>query len=64
MGVEFERFSVAYLGDDGPLPPALDGIDLLVPDGQTVLLTGPSGCGKTTALRSINGLVPASTRRR
>lgn len=58
MGVEFERFSVAYLGDDGPLPPALDGIDLLVPDGQTVLLTGPSGCGKTTALRSINGLVP------
>jgi len=58
MGIEFQQFRVAYLGDDGPLPPALDGIDLLIPDGQTVLLTGPSGCGKTTALRSINGLVP------
>ncbi|RLP06715.1 ABC transporter ATP-binding protein [Propionibacterium australiense] len=58
MGIEFQCLSVAYPGDDGPLPPALDGIDLFIPDGQTVLLTGSSGCGKTTALRCINGLIP------
>lgn len=58
MGIELQGLTVAYPGDEGPLPPALDGVDLTVPDGQTLLLTGPSGCGKTTALRCINGLVP------
>jgi ABC-type Fe3+/spermidine/putrescine transport system ATPase subunit len=39
---------------------ALDGIDLVVPDGQFVTLLGPSGCGKTTLLRAIAGLVEPS----
>ncbi|MDO4803954.1 MAG: ABC transporter ATP-binding protein [Lachnospiraceae bacterium] len=37
---------------------SLSGIDLIIHDGEFVLLTGPSGCGKTTILRLINGLIP------
>jgi thiamine transport system ATP-binding protein len=34
----------------------LDGVDLIVGDGETVGVLGPSGCGKTTLLRAIAGL--------
>jgi thiamine transport system ATP-binding protein len=34
----------------------LDGVDLMVSDGETVGVLGPSGCGKTTLLRAIAGL--------
>jgi len=36
----------------------LDGVDLVVDDGEIVSLTGPSGSGKTTLLRAIAGLDP------
>lgn len=35
---------------------AVDGADLVVPQGTFVCLLGPSGCGKTTLLRMIAGL--------
>lgn len=34
----------------------LDGIDLTVNKGETVVIVGPSGCGKSTLLRCINAL--------
>jgi len=35
---------------------AVDGIDLLVRQGEFLVLVGPSGCGKTTLLRMLAGL--------
>ncbi len=34
----------------------IPGIDLLIADGEFVVLVGPSGCGKSTLLRMIAGL--------
>ncbi|MBZ9848145.1 ABC transporter ATP-binding protein [Mesorhizobium sp. CA14] len=35
---------------------AIDQLNLLVEDGEFLILVGPSGCGKSTALRMIAGL--------
>ncbi|MCC6610019.1 MAG: ATP-binding cassette domain-containing protein [Burkholderiales bacterium] len=35
---------------------AVDAIDLLVKEGEFLVLLGPSGCGKTTLLRMLAGL--------
>src|ERR1700756_3565875 len=51
--ITFERVTKRY--PDGTV--AVDGLDLEVPAGQTMVLVGPSGCGKTTSLRMINRLV-------
>ena len=36
----------------------LHEINLVIPNGEVVLLCGQSGCGKTTLTRLINGLIP------
>ena len=40
---------------EGPVR-ALDGLNLHVPDGITMVVVGPSGCGKSTLLRVVAGL--------
>lgn len=35
---------------------ALDGVDLTVDQGETVVIMGPSGCGKSTLIRCVNRL--------
>jgi multiple sugar transport system ATP-binding protein len=44
----------------GSGPPAVDGIDLDVAEGEFVALLGPTGCGKTTVLRIVAGLEEAT----
>ena len=39
----------------GAEPPAVDSVDLGIPEGELFALLGPSGCGKTTLLRMIAG---------
>ena len=48
---------VSYTYPDSPYP-AIEGIDLIVPDGEWLLLAGPSGGGKSTLLYVLNGLIP------
>lgn len=48
-------------GVDGASVPALEAIDLEIPDGQFVAVVGPSGCGKSTLLSLVAGLrLPSS----
>jgi multiple sugar transport system ATP-binding protein len=54
--VETRHLSKRFSGHAGEGVHAVDGIDLLVRDGEFMVLLGPSGCGKTTLLRMIGGL--------
>jgi multiple sugar transport system ATP-binding protein len=36
---------------------SIQNLNVMVPDGKTVVILGPSGCGKTTLLRMIAGLI-------
>ena len=36
---------------------AVDGVDLVVPEGSLTAVLGPSGCGKTTLLRLVAGFL-------
>ncbi|KIZ18559.1 ABC transporter ATP-binding protein [Streptomyces natalensis] len=56
--IRFEQVSVTY-GDAAA--PAVQGIDLTVPEGELCLLVGPSGVGKSTLLQAVSGLVPHFT---
>jgi len=47
--------------DRGRTLPALEAIDLEIPDGQFVCIVGPSGSGKSTLLRIMMGLAPPTS---
>src|SRR3989442_1823027 len=55
--VTFDHVTKAYA--DGTI--AVNELDLLIKDGEFLVLVGPSGCGKTTGLRCLAGLeeIPA-----
>src|SRR5947199_5971215 len=50
--VTFDHVTKAYADD----AIAVNDLDLLIKDGEFLVLVGPSGCGKTTALRCLAGL--------
>ena len=54
--IELRNINFRYAG--GTDAGGLDNIDLIIPDGQVILLCGQSGCGKTTLTRLVNGLIP------
>jgi len=53
--VTFDGATRTYPGLDHP---AVDHLDLVVGDGEFLVLVGPSGCGKSTTLRMLAGLEP------
>lgn len=42
-------------------PPIISGIDMEIKEGECVGLIGSSGCGKTTLVKTLLGLIPASS---
>ena len=56
--IQYNAVTKTYPGE---LKPAVDALDLLVADGEFVVLVGPSGCGKTTSLRMLAGLEAVDT---
>lgn len=56
--VQFDKISKAFAGRN-----VLSRIDLLVADGEYLVLLGPSGSGKTTLLRLLAGLEVPDTGR-
>ena len=45
----------------GTEKPAVDSVNMLIPEGEIVVFVGPSGCGKTTTMRMINRLIEPSS---
>lgn len=56
--IRFEGVRITYAGAAAP---ALDGVDLQVPEGELCLVVGRTGSGKSTLLGATNGLVPHFT---
>lgn len=56
--VEYRHATCTYPGMSAP---AVDSLDLVVEDGEFMVLVGPSGSGKSTALRMLAGLEMVSS---
>jgi osmoprotectant transport system ATP-binding protein len=55
--ISLERLTKRYPGQSEP---AVRELDLVVPQGEIVVLVGPSGCGKTTTMKMINRIIEPS----
>ena len=53
--IHFDRLSFTY---EGSPEPVLRALDLVIPQGDCILLTGPSGCGKSTLALALAGFIP------
>jgi energy-coupling factor transport system ATP-binding protein len=53
--IKIKNFIYQYPGQDAP---ALNGIDLEIPDGQFLGVVGPNGAGKSTLCYALSGFVP------
>lgn len=56
--VVFDDVSLTYPGAEHS---AVSHLDLVVSEGEFLVLVGPSGCGKSTSLRMVAGLEPVSS---
>lgn len=54
--VETERLYIGYVNGRDAVT-VLSEVDLLVPEGEFLMILGPSGCGKSTLLRVIANLL-------
>lgn len=54
--IRIDKVTFAYAGSSEPV---LRAIDLVIHEGEFVLVTGPSGCGKTTLALALAGLIPS-----
>jgi oligopeptide/dipeptide ABC transporter ATP-binding protein len=57
MLLRIRNLRTHFVSPDG-VAPAVDGVSLAIPRGQTVALVGESGCGKSLTALSILQLVP------
>ncbi len=58
--IRLEGVTKRYAGQDQP---AVEHIDLDIPEGEIVIFVGPSGCGKTTLMKMINRLIEPTSGR-
>ena len=61
--IEIEGLRKAYTRPRRPARVAVDGLDLVVPEGCVFGFLGPNGSGKTTTIRCLLGLVRPSAGR-
>ena len=53
-----ELLNISHLSCGYGDRPVLNDVNLVVKEGETVLIAGPNGCGKSTLLKAIVGMLP------